>query len=131
MLDKDIELQVSLFDSDLKEMELQRAIIDNLIPQIYRYEGVKNVDVIPLTNAPPGAKSISGYFLGKLKILVSSKNTKSLITWLSKIGENKQIEIQAKKNDSQGNIKEITVKLNNPNDLKIIISEINDFMSKY
>ncbi|MGK7961584.1 hypothetical protein [Crocosphaera sp.] len=92
MLENEIELTISLSDSQLSETALQTVISQNLLPEIQRVEGVKKAALISMQNAPEGAKSLSGYLLGKLGLLVNRKNFKTVVTWLSKNMSKKNIK---------------------------------------
>ena len=130
MLENDIELTISFSHAELAEIDLQIVVSQNLLPEIKRVEGVKQASLIPMKEAPRRAKSLSGYVLGKLKLLVNLKNAKTTITWLFKNMSDKNIEVQAKKVDKEGNSKEISLKLNWADDINIIMSEIDKFLNK-
>ena len=127
MLKNEIEIQICLSDLSLKETELQTVISKSLLPEISRLDGVKKADLIPSENAPPGAKNLGGYLLGKFQLLVNLKNLKAVLTWLSKNLTHQSFEISAKKS---GDSTEILVKAKNHDvDIQEILRQIDDYMN--
>ncbi len=133
MLENEIELTISVSDTQLSETALQTVITQNLLPEIQRVEGVKKVGLIPIKEAPEGAKSLSGYLLGKFKVVTKIVNLKSIITWVGKNVPQNNIEIYAKKESENGIIKELKLNIPYSPQNPIINSEkldalINDFL---
>ncbi len=111
MLENDIELTISFSDTQLSEMALQTVITQNVLPEIQGIEGIKQAGLIPIAEAPRGAKSLSGYLLGKLKVITKVVKLKSVIPWVLTNMRQKNIEIYAKKQDKNGKLKELKINI--------------------
>ncbi len=132
MLENDIELTISFSDTQLSETDLQMVITQNVLPEIQRIEGVKQAGLIPIKEAPRGAKSLSGYLLGKLKVITKVVNLKSVITWMSKNMSQKNIEIYAKKQDKNGKLKELKINIPySPQNPLITPEKLNDLIDDF
>ncbi|MGK7958052.1 MAG: hypothetical protein AB4063_22770 [Crocosphaera sp.] len=132
MLENNIELTISFSDTQLSETDLQVVISQNILPEIQRVEGVKQVGLIPMEEAPKGAKSLSGYLLGKLKVVTKVVNLKSVITWVSKNMSQKNIEIYAKKQDKNGKLKELKINIPYSTQNPLITPEkLNDLIDNF
>jgi hypothetical protein len=131
MPSNEITIEISLSNSSLTETELQTVISQNLLPEIRQRDGVKKADLISLETAPPGAKSLSGFLIGKFQLLVNFKNLKAVLTWLTK-NRNGDVEISAEKVDKNGQPKKLTLKLNRSDiDSSSIERQIDDFIKDF
>ena len=133
MLENEIELTISLSDTQLSETALQTVISQNLLPEIEQVQGIKKAGLIPTKDAPEGAKSLGGYVLGKLKVVTKVVNLKSVVSWVAKNIPQKNIEIYSKKQDKNGQVKELKLSLPSSGRNPLMTSErldalINDFL---
>jgi hypothetical protein len=95
-----VQITISLQDPSLDDDELQ-AEVENLLPQIKEVDGVENVDLVPVVEAPKGSKALGGFLLGMLKAEVSIASLKALFGFLSdRIGA-KPIKISVKAPDGR------------------------------
>ena len=76
-----VQITISLQDPSLDDDELQ-AEVENLLPQMKEVDGVENVDLVPVTEAPKGSKALGGFLLGMLQAEVSVANIKALFGFL-------------------------------------------------
>lgn len=95
-----VQITISLQDPSLDDDELQ-AEVENLLPQIKEVDGVENVDLVPVTEAPKGAKALGGFLLGMLQAEVSVANIKALFGFLSDRLGGQPIKISVKAADGR------------------------------
>ncbi|MFB2981542.1 hypothetical protein [Microseira sp. BLCC-F43] len=95
-----VQITISLQDPSLDDDELQ-AEVENLLPQIKDVDGVENVDLVPVTEAPKGSKALGGFLLGMLQAEVSVANIKALFGFLSDRLGGQPIKMNVKASDGR------------------------------
>jgi hypothetical protein len=68
--------------ADLSEEQLQ-AEMENLLPQLREVEGIDEVGLVAVDEAPPQTKSIGGFVLGALKFTIDNSK---ILTGLLGVG---------------------------------------------
>lgn len=118
-----INVVITVTNPDLSDEEIQeatRCLKDNLI----ELDGVEQITLIPVKDAPEGAKGIGGFLLGKLKSLVTLSALKKLVTTLGHNLFGSAIEVEA-----EGNGRKLKIKINKPDDLKQVMPEVEKFIN--
>ncbi|NEO56478.1 MAG: hypothetical protein F6K54_27400 [Okeania sp. SIO3B5] len=73
---ENIQLTITLFDSQLEEEELQ-IDTQNILSEIKKIDGFQKADLMPIETAQPGAKSIGGFLVRVLTAEINPKNFKA------------------------------------------------------
>ncbi|NEP91370.1 MAG: sugar ABC transporter permease, partial [Okeania sp. SIO2C2] len=69
---ENIQLTITLSDQQLEEEQLQTDT-ENIWSEIKEFDGVQNVDLMPIEKAEPNAKSIGGFLVGILTAEINAK----------------------------------------------------------
>ncbi|MFB2895763.1 hypothetical protein ACE1CI_22885 [Aerosakkonemataceae cyanobacterium BLCC-F50] len=118
-----IEITISLVDASLSDEELQEEV-ENLLPQLEKVDGVEQVNLVPVEEAPPNSKALGGYLLGTLKTLVDVARVKPLFDFLSGMVRSKTIETTVKKPDGT----ELTIKVSSREDFDFAYQKAQEFL---
>ncbi|NEP91444.1 MAG: hypothetical protein F6K18_34200, partial [Okeania sp. SIO2C2] len=92
--------------------------------EIKEFDGVQNVDLMPIEKAEPNAKSIGGFLVGILTAEINAKNLKALVGYLGDRLSGKTVKIKA-----EGNGRKIDIEVVNLEDLKKVLAEVDDFLN--
>ncbi|MGB3513021.1 MAG: hypothetical protein WBA93_28175 [Microcoleaceae cyanobacterium] len=91
--------------------------------EIKEFDGVQNVDLMPIEKAEPGAKSIGGFLVGILTAEINPKNLKALVRYLGDRLYGKTIKIKA-----EGNGRKIDIEISRLEDLNKALTEVDNFL---
>lgn len=122
MSESSIQVKITLLDSELSESELQQATQD-LQAEVAEVDGVLEVNQVPVLTAEAGAKSIGGFLINILTAEVSVENFKKLVNYLGDRTFGRTYEIEA-----EGNGRKFKGKFRRPEDLAVILPEIDKFL---
>lgn len=120
-----VQVTISLRELGLDENELQAAVQD-LQPQLSEVDGVENVDLVAVENAPPNTKAVGGFLLGLLNAEVNATNIKSLFKFLGDRFGNKPIKMRLKAPDGR----EIDLEASSQEEFEFAFQKAQDFLNK-
>lgn len=119
-----IEITISLVDASLSDEELQEEV-ENLLPQLEEVDGVEQVNLVPVEQAPPNSKALGGYLLGTLKTLVDVARVKPLFDFLGRMVRPKPVtKMSVKKSDGT----ELTIEASTPEDFDRAYQKAQEFL---
>lgn len=119
-----VDITLTLSNPQLDDEDLQAAV-QNLQQFLEEIEGIREVSLIPEAEASPGAKSIGGFLLDKLKAVVNLKNLATLVKALgNRLFSGATIEIEA-----EGNGRTLKLKVSRPEDVEPAMNEVNKFIN--
>ena len=121
MEESTVTLTIQLVDPDLEEEELDEAT-RRFAAELREFEEVDNVERVPDTNLPEGAKPLASFLVGLLKAEVNLQNIKSVMGFIGDRLGNKAIEVEAEVNG-----KKIKIKANSREELKAAMETAKDF----
>ena len=125
MTTSNIELIISLSELGLDDEELQEEV-ENLLPQIQEVDGVEEVGLVEVTEAPENSKSITGYVLGMLKTaLIDKGNLKNVFGFLRDRFGSKPIKMTLKAGDGR----ELNLETSSKEDFAFAIQKAEDFFN--
>ncbi len=120
-----IDLTITLSDPQLTDEQLQERT-ETLINALIGDRLVENAYLIPINDAPEGAKSIGGFVTGGLSAIAEITKLKPIIEGLGNQLFGSEIEIEVEKQLLRG--KKLKIKIQRPEDLEKIMPEIEKFM---
>ncbi len=123
MEENNIQIIISLVDPQLKDEDLQETV-QSLQLELKEFEGVKEAELIPITEATINSKGMGGFLLGQLKALVTLEHFKPLVSFLGNNLFGRSVEIKA-----EGNCRKLHIKLNRPEDIDKILPQIEKFIN--
>jgi hypothetical protein len=118
-----IKVTITLLSPELTDEEIQESV-QSIRSDLEDIDGVEEVSLIPVEEAPPGAKSIGGFLLNQLKAIIGLDFLKSALMALGQHLYGSPIEIEA-----EGNGKKLKVRINRPDDLQQVMPDIEKFIS--
>jgi len=91
----EVQITISLAELGLDDEELQTEV-QNLLPQLREMDGVKDADLLAVTEAPSGSKAFGGFSLGTFKALVNPALIKPVFEFLARFSTKTfEIEVEA------------------------------------
>lgn len=118
-----IKVTISLSEAGLDEEELQ-AEVENLLPQLRELDGIEDVNLIPITEAPQGSKAFGGFLWGLLNAELNPANLKALFGFLSDRFTGKTIKMEV-----EANGKKLMIEASSKVEFEFAMQKAQDFIN--
>lgn len=121
-----VQVTISLAELGLDDEELQTEV-ENLLPQLREVDGVEDVDLVAVENAPKGTKAFGGFLLGLLNAQVNAANIKTLFNFLGDRFGNKPIKLLVKA--SADGSRELNLEASSREEFEFALQKAQDFLN--
>lgn len=118
-----IKVTISLSEAGLDEEELQ-AEVEHLLPQLRELDGVEDVNLVPITEAPQGSKAFGGFLWGLLNAELNPANLKALFGFLSDRFTGKIIKMEV-----EANGKKLMIEASSKVEFEFAMQKAQDFIN--